>query len=67
MSQLSSGGVALLVVQRVRELSREVERRTGVRHESPQAIVLRHGQPVWTASHFDIKSDAVERALLDNE
>ena len=67
MSQLAVGNVALLVVQRARELSREVERRTGVRHESPQAIVLRNGQPVWTASHFAVTSDAVERALRDNE
>lgn len=67
MSQVSKGGVALLVIQRARELSREVERLTGVRHESPQAIVLRNGQSVWAASHFAVTSDAVERALEDNQ
>lgn len=62
-----AGGVALVVVQRSRELSRRVEERTGVRHESPQALVLRAGQPVWSASHFDITAEAVERAVKENQ
>ena len=45
-----------------KDLSGEVERRTGVRHESPQVIVLRDGAPVWSASHFEIKADAVNEA-----
>lgn len=65
MSKLSED-VALLVVQRARSLSREVERRTGIRHESPQAIVLRNGQAVWNASHWDVTSDAVEEAVRAN-
>ncbi len=58
--------VSILVVQDSREVSREVESRTGVRHETPQALVLRNGRAVWAASHFDISSDAVERAVRDN-
>ena len=65
MSKLSED-VALLVVQRARDISREVEQRTGVRHESPQAIVLRNGQAVWTASHWDVTSENVEEALRAN-
>jgi bacillithiol system protein YtxJ len=60
------GEIALVVVQRARGVSNEVARRTGLRHESPQAIVLRRGQPVWSASHFDITTDAVERAVREN-
>jgi bacillithiol system protein YtxJ len=63
----SASGVALLVVQRSRELSREVESRTGVRHESPQVLVLRRGQSVWSASHFDITAEAVEQAVKENK
>jgi bacillithiol system protein YtxJ len=59
--------VALVVVQRSRDLSRTVEARTGVRHESPQVLVLRRGQSVWSASHFDITADAVERARKENQ
>ncbi|MDQ3805870.1 MAG: bacillithiol system redox-active protein YtxJ [Acidobacteriota bacterium] len=66
MKQFTSG-VALLVVQRSRELSREVETRTGVRHESPQVLVLRRGRSVWSASHFDITAEAVEEAVRENE
>jgi len=62
-----SGDVSLVVVQRARDVSNEVEARTGIRHESPQAIVLRNGEAVWTASHFDITSDAVEKAVRENE
>jgi bacillithiol system protein YtxJ len=59
--------VSLVVVQRSRDLSSEIATRTGVRHESPQAIVLRRGEAVWTASHFDITASAVEQAMRDNE
>jgi bacillithiol system protein YtxJ len=60
-------GVALVVVQQSRDLSRQIETRTGVRHESPQVLVLRRGQPVWTASHFDITAEAVEQAMKENQ
>ena len=57
------GEVALIEVQRARELSREIEDRLGVAHESPQVIVLRNGQVVWNASHFKITVDAVAEAV----
>src|SRR5919199_4230340 len=66
MSQVK-GDVSLVVVQRARDVSNEIESRTGVRHESPQVVVVRNGEAVWTASHFDITSDAVERAVRENE
>ena len=58
--------VSILVVQEGRELSRDVAARTGVRHETPQALVLRNGRAVWAASHFDISADAVEQAVREN-
>jgi bacillithiol system protein YtxJ len=57
------GEVALIEVQRARELSSEIENRLGVAHESPQVIVLRNGQVVWNASHFKITVDAVAEAV----
>ena len=59
--------VSIVVVQKSRDVSREVESRTGVQHETPQALVLRNGQAVWSASHFEITADAVERALRNAE
>jgi bacillithiol system protein YtxJ len=61
-----NGEVVLVEVQRARELSREIESRTGVKHESPQIIVLRNGQVVWDGSHFQIKSSAVAEAVVNN-
>lgn len=65
MSQVEAD-IALVVVQKSRGLSNEIETRTGVRHESPQALVLRNGAAVWTASHWNITADEVERALREN-
>ena len=70
MSRLDAGAagpVALVVVQAARPVSNEIAARTGVRHESPQTIVLRRGKPVWTASHFDITAAEVERAVRENQ
>ena len=58
-----AGEVVLVEVQRARELSREIEKQTGVRHESPQVLVLENGKVVWNASHFKVKAQAVEEAL----
>jgi bacillithiol system protein YtxJ len=59
------GEVALIEVQRARELSTEIENRLGVAHESPQVIVLRNGQVVWNASHFKVTADAVTEAVRE--
>lgn len=65
MAELS-GAVALLEVQRARDLSREIAISTGIEHESPQVIILRNGKPVWHASHWNITKEKVEQALLEN-
>ena len=70
MSQVSNevaGQISLVVVQRARELSRRVAEQTGIRHESPQTIILRNGGAVWSASHFDITAEAVEQAVRDHQ
>ena len=59
------GAVSLVIVQSARDISRQIETQTGVRHESPQAIILRNGQAVWSASHWSITTDAVKSALCD--
>jgi bacillithiol system protein YtxJ len=55
--------VNILVVQSARDVSRELANLTGVRHETPQVIVLRDGQAVWNASHFDVQAGAVAEAV----
>jgi bacillithiol system protein YtxJ len=56
----------LVDVHRDHAISRAIEARTGVRHESPQVIILRHGRTVWDASHFDITAQAVKQAVAEN-
>lgn len=50
-------------VIRSRETSRALERLLDVRHESPQAILLRSGRPVWVGSHTGVNVRALEQAL----
>lgn len=57
------GPVSLIIVQSAREISQRVAALTGVRHESPQTIILRKGKAVWSASHWSITADAVKSAL----
>jgi bacillithiol system protein YtxJ len=52
-----------LVVQESRALSDEIAESLGVRHETPQAIVLDDGAPVFDASHFDVTAEAVREAV----
>ena len=52
-------------VARAKTLSRAVAEETGVRHESPQVIVLRDGEATWSASHYAITADAVAEALAE--
>lgn len=61
MEQLDDD-VVLIDVSKERALTRQIEADTGVRHESPQVIVLRDGKPTWSASHFQITTDAVRNA-----
>jgi monothiol bacilliredoxin len=55
--------VNILEVQSARDVSRELANLTGVRHETPQVIVLRDGKAVWNASHFDVTAADVMKAV----
>jgi bacillithiol system protein YtxJ len=53
----------VITVQSHRQLSNEAAARLGIRHETPQAILLRDGRPVWTASHFKITKDKLDDVM----
>lgn len=55
--------VFLVDVSRFHDVSETIEARTGIRHESPQVIVLKHGAASWSASHYAITQQAVDQAL----
>ena len=54
--------VVVLVIEN-RRLSDIVAERLGVRHESPQALLIKDGRAVWHASHWSITSEALVHAL----
>ena len=53
---------AVVEIQNARPVSAAVAERTGIRHESPQAILLSQGRPVWHASHSRITAESLAQA-----
>ncbi|MDQ3798508.1 MAG: bacillithiol system redox-active protein YtxJ [Acidobacteriota bacterium] len=57
------GEVNIVIVQTARGVSNELANRTGIRHESPQAIVLKDGKPVYHAAHYSVQADEINGKL----
>jgi bacillithiol system protein YtxJ len=57
--------IGLVVVQEARSVSDEIEKRWHVSHETPQVLVVRNGEALWNASHFQVKAEQVEAALKE--
>jgi bacillithiol system protein YtxJ len=55
--------LGIVIVQQARAVSNDLEKRTGVAHETPQLLIFNDGEVVWTASHLQIQAEAVEAAL----
>ena len=55
---------AMVTVQTHRDVSNAIAARLGVRHETPQALLVRDGRVVWSASHFRVNAASLEQALL---
>ena len=59
----ADANINLVVVQHARNVSTAIAEKTGIRHESPQAIILKDGKPVYHASHYDVTAADVEKML----
>jgi bacillithiol system protein YtxJ len=46
-----------------RAVSDGIAERLGVRHASPQVIVVRGGRAVWSATHWDVTAGALAEQL----
>ena len=55
--------VFAVVVQTARPLSNMIERALGIRHESPQVILLKDEVPVFSTSHLGVTASAVRKAV----
>jgi len=56
-------GVNVITVQHARRLADVTAARLGVRHETPQALLVRNEQVVWSASHSSITLRALRTAI----
>ncbi len=54
---------AVVVIQESRDVSDDLARRTRVRHQSPQVLLLRHGRATWNTSHWGISHENLEKAV----
>jgi bacillithiol system protein YtxJ len=55
--------INIIIMQKARNVSDEIARRTGIRHESPQAIIIKDGKVVYHAAHYDVTADDVTAKL----
>ena len=54
---------AMVTVQTDRDVSNAVSKKLEIRHETPQALLVRDGRFIWSASHFRVTADAMKKAL----
>jgi monothiol bacilliredoxin len=59
----TNAAYAMVTVQTHREVSNAVASQLGVRHETPQALLIRDGRVVWSASHFRVTATAMGEAI----
>ena len=57
----ATSGIVLVIEDR--KLSNAIAERFGVRHESPQALIVKDGRVVWHASHWSITAGSLSDAL----
>jgi bacillithiol system protein YtxJ len=51
-----------IVVQYARDLSNHIAEALGVRHETPQVLLIKDGEAIYHASHYDISTDDLRSA-----
>ncbi|MFS0727975.1 bacillithiol system redox-active protein YtxJ [Paenibacillus sp. 1P07SE] len=54
---------ALVKVIESRPVSNQIAEDTGVKHESPQIILLQGGKKYWTASHWSITQEHMKAVM----
>jgi len=68
LSALSNGQavrIGIVPVQSYRDVSNEIEVRTGIDHESPQVFVIAGRRVVWSSSHGGVRAEAIEKVLRE--
>lgn len=55
--------IYIVIVQMDRKVSNAIESDLGVKHETPQLLILKEGRGIWQATHYHIKKDIVVDAI----
>ena len=55
--------IYVVFVQMDREVSNVIESDLGVKHESPQLLILKDGKGIWQATHYHIKKSVISDAI----
>jgi thioredoxin 1 len=63
LADADKSNLCRVVVQSSRDVSDAVAKKTGVRHQSPQVLLVKNGTCIWSESHRQITSDALKKAL----
>jgi thioredoxin 1 len=54
---------AIVTVQTHRQVSDALAARLGIRHQTPQVLLIKEGTVRWHASHFRVTADAIAEAV----
>lgn len=57
---------AIITVQTHRDISDAVATRLNIRHETPQALLIKEGHVVWEASHFRVTAETISDAIAQH-
>lgn len=55
--------IHVVIVQMDKQVSKAVEQDLGVKHESPQLLIVKDGKGIWQATHYHIKKSVVNDAI----
>lgn len=55
-----------LAVQDARPLSNEIAEKFEIKHESPQALLIKNGEAIWNASHWKITKRSLTNVTSEN-
>lgn len=55
--------IYIVIVQMDRKVSKAIETDLGVKHESPQLLILKDGKGIWQATHYHIKNPVISEAI----
>ncbi|MBO6536570.1 MAG: bacillithiol system redox-active protein YtxJ [Balneolaceae bacterium] len=65
LEDLENADLYIIDVIRQRPLSRYLEQKVQVRHESPQLLVLMNGEVAWHGSHHQVQSEYLLQTLQE--